>query len=219
MIGRLTAWTGFVLAFSALHYAARAAEGKPPADVLFQYSTAAGALVEYGVILGIVLLIARGPRTRELLALRRPRSWGKAAALSFAVLVGIYAGLALLEPLLHAGREQGLTPPGWDPDRAGAYAANFAVIAGAAPIVEELAFRGLGFSLLERFGRPVAIAVVGLAFGLTHGLVAGLPILVAFGIGLALLRSLTGSVYPGMAVHAVFNAVALILAVLDLPTN
>jgi sodium transport system permease protein len=55
--------------------------------------------------------------------------------------------------------------------------------------------------------------VTGLLFGLSHGLVQALPVLSAFGFGLAWLRSRTGSVYPGMLVHATFNALALALAV------
>jgi membrane protease YdiL (CAAX protease family) len=82
-----------------------------------------------------------------------------------------------------------------------------------APVVEELTFRGLGYSLLEPIGRLAAILWVGVAFGLAHGLIEGLPILIVFGCGLAFLRERSGSVYPGMAVHATFNAVALIVAV------
>jgi membrane protease YdiL (CAAX protease family) len=74
-------------------------------------------------------------------------------------------------------------------------------------------FRGLGYRLLVRFGRAAAIVLVGIAFGLVHGLVAGLPLLVVFGSGLAFLRARTNSVYPGMAVHAVFNGLVLALAV------
>jgi hypothetical protein len=48
---------------------------------------------------------------------------------------------------------------------------------------------------------------------LAHGLLEGLPILIVFGSGLAFLRAQTDSVYPGMVVHGIFNAVALIVAV------
>ena len=74
-------------------------------------------------------------------------------------------------------------------------------------------FRGAGYSLLARFGQIVAILVVGVTFGLVHGLIEALVVLAAFGIGLAWLRARTDSVYPCMAVHALFNAVALIVAV------
>jgi membrane protease YdiL (CAAX protease family) len=91
------------------------------------------------------------------------------------------------------------------------------VIAAVAPFVEELTFRGLGYSLLVPFGRWFAIIVVGLSFGLAHGLVQAFPFLAAFGAGLAYLRSRADSVYPGMIVHGLFNATALTVAVVDKP--
>ena len=58
------------------------------------------------------------------------------------------------------------------------------------------------------------LLVTGVAFGLAHGLVLGLPVLAIFGVTLAWLRSKTGSVYPGMVVHGIFNAAALATAIL-----
>lgn len=211
--GRLIAWTTFVGAFAALGYASRFVGGtEPPEDVLYRYSTAVVSLLEFTIVLGIVLAIAR-PRFRELLALRRPTSWGLAAGIAVAIFIGILILGAALEPLLEPGEEQGLVPDEWQPDRAGAFAVNFAVVALVAPVIEELTFRGLGYSLLEQYGRWVAIGLIGLAFGLAHGLLAGLPVLFAFGAGLAYLRSRTGSVYPCILVHGAFNALVLTLAV------
>ena len=87
------------------------------------------------------------------------------------------------------------------------------MIAVVAPIVEEIAYRGVGFSLLQRFGEWPAIVATALLFGLSHGLVEGLPVLTVFGIGIAWLRARTGSVFPGMLVHGTFNGLALVLAV------
>ena len=212
MSGRLLAWCVFVAAFAALSYASRLGGGTPPPDALYQYKTAVGALFQFAIMLGIVLLIARG-RVRELFALRRPTSWGRAIAISLGILVAIGLVGAALSPFLDPGEEQGLLPSRWRPERAEAFAANFAVITLGAPVVEEITFRGVGFSLLARFGRPLAIVVVGIAFGLAHGLLEALPLLTAFGIGLAYLRSRTDSVYPPIALHAVFNATALLFAV------
>ena len=85
------------------------------------------------------------------------------------------------------------------------------MIAGVTPVVEELMFRGAGYSLLARFGQVVAIVVVGVTFGLVHGLVYGLAALTLFGIGLAWLRAKTESVYPCIAIHCLFNTVALVV--------
>ena len=112
--------------------------------------------------------------------------------------VAIYAASFLVHLYSDPGKEQGLTPNGWDSSRAVPFVVNFVVFAAVAPAVEELTFRGLGFSVLEPFGTVVACVGVGLAFGLAHGLIEGLPVLVVFGTALAFVRSRTDSVYPGM---------------------
>ncbi len=208
---RLLAWTAFVVCFSALSYALRFTTTTPD-DVLYTWGAAVSGLVQYALILGIVLLISR-PRSRQLLALRRPRSWSRAAGLGLAVITGVLLLGSILDQFLDPGREQGLIPDSWEPSKAAPFVANFVVIAVVAPLVEETTFRGLGFSLLEPFGTWIAIALVGLAFGLAHGLVQGLPLLVGIGAGLAYIRSRTDSVYPGMIVHGLFNGLVLIVAV------
>jgi membrane protease YdiL (CAAX protease family) len=210
--GRLIAWLALVGALAALAYAGRASEGDPPEDILYRYDTAIVTAILYALVLAVVLLIARGGPARDLLALRRPRSWTRAALISLAIFVIMLVLGAALDPFLDAGEEQGLTPDTWDSDRAGAFAANAVVVAGVAPIVEELTYRGLGFSVLARFGQAVAIVLVGIFFGLGHGLVVAFPILTAFGIGLAFLRSRTDSVYPSIVLHSMFNALSLALA-------
>jgi CAAX protease family protein len=210
--GQLLAWLTLIGIQIVLNYAIRATSGKPDRDAVYHYSTAVGGFVFYGIYLAIVLAIS-GNRARELLALRRPRSWGVAARVSAAVFVGIIVLEQVLDPFLHPAREQGLTPTAWEPSHAGAFAASFIALALVGPFVEEATFRGLGYSLLSPYGQTVAIVVVGLTFGLVHGLVEGLAILVAFGAGLAYLRARTDSLYPCFIVHALFNSIALVVAV------
>jgi membrane protease YdiL (CAAX protease family) len=190
----------------------RLSEGKPDPNTIYKYSFFVGGVIQYAIFLLIVLAIAGF--SRELLAWRRPRSWSRAAGLSAAVAVALLVVIQLLELVLNAGEEQGLVPDKWDSSKAGAYALSFVAVAVVAPIVEELTYRGLGYSLLEPFGRWVAIVVVGALFAASHGLIEGFPELTLFGCALAWLRSKTDSVFPGIAVHAVFNATALILVVL-----
>jgi membrane protease YdiL (CAAX protease family) len=210
---RLVAWLAFVGVFIAISYAGRASAGKPDEDVLYQYDTAVGILIQSAIVLAIVLWITRGPMQRDLLALRAPRSWAGAIGWSIGLVAAILVVIPVLESQLHGGEEQGLAPDGWDPDRAKAYVLNAVMIAGVTPVVEELMFRGAGYSLLVRFGQAVAIVVVGVTFGLVHGLVYGLAALTLFGIGLAWLRAKTESVYPCIAIHCLFNTVALVVAV------
>jgi membrane protease YdiL (CAAX protease family) len=209
----LALWTSFVLAFATLSYVSRFTEGTPDRDTLYKWSTAAGGLVQFLVLGLIVYGIAGLGNRRELLALRRPTSWRLAGSIGFGIGVAMLILLGALGPLLDPGQEQGLTPDRWQPSHAAAYLGNAFVIVVVAPVVEELTFRGLGYSLLARFGRWTAIILVGILFALAHGLVEAFPFLAAFGAMLAYLRSRVDSVYPGMVVHAVFNAIALVLAV------
>jgi membrane protease YdiL (CAAX protease family) len=195
----------------ALGYASRLSSGKPDPQVLYDWSTAAGGIVQDGILLGLVLAIA-GSR-RDLLALRRPGSIRSALRALGGALVLIYVFEVVYSHLAHPGNEQGLTPSHWEPHHALAYVVNGLVICTFIPFVEELTYRGLGYSLLERFGRWPAILAVGLLFGLAHGLVVSLPIIVAFGCVLAWIRARTGSVFPGMLLHATFNFIALVAAV------
>jgi membrane protease YdiL (CAAX protease family) len=216
--GRLIAWTCLVGAIAALNYSARfTGSGGASSNTnneVYSYATFAGGLVLYGFWLGIVLWIA-APRW-DLLALRRPRSWARAAGLAVGAVIAIYIleGIVSVIPLPESpGKEQGMTPTHWEPSHAGAFAANLVLFALVAPLVEELTFRGLGQSLLAFLGRWPSILLVGLAFGLAHGLVEALLVLVPFGVALAWMRDRTDSVYPGMIVHGLFNGVALAVAV------
>jgi uncharacterized protein len=209
--GKLAAWAILVGVLALLGYSVRLSGGKPPKDAAYLYSTAASGLVQYAIILAVVLVITRPDWF--LLALRRPRTWGRTLAAVLLVFASVYAASAIVSAYSNPGREQGLTPQGWDSGRAAPFVVNFIVFVAVAPVVEELTFRGLGYSLLEPLGRLSAILWVGLAFGLAHGLVEGLPILIVFGCGLAYLRERSDSVYPGMVVHGTFNAIALIAAV------
>ena len=217
--GRLLAWLVFVLGLTALNYAGRFAAEDTPDDIAYQWTSSIGVVVQFGLMLGVLLLIAKGLPKRELFALRRPRSWKRALGLAAAALVAIYvASLAYTGLLSLLGdfdptEEQGLVPDGWDSSRAPPFIAFFLAVTILAPIVEELTYRGLGFSLISPYGVVLAIVGTGLLFGLTHGLLIGLPVLAFFGIVVGWLRAKTDSVYPGMLLHATFNAVALLVAV------
>jgi membrane protease YdiL (CAAX protease family) len=208
---RLALWLGLVGLLAVIAYASRANAGKPSPQTLYEWSTAVGAVIQDAIVLGLVLAIA-GSR-RELLALRRPASIGRTALVLVAALVGVYIFEGIYSALAHPGNEQGLTPAHWEPKHAAAYIVNSVVICTWIPLVEELTYRGVGYSLLARYGRWTAIVLVGLLFGLAHGLIVSLPIIAGFGAVLAWVRSRTNSVLPGMALHGVFNLVALVAAV------
>ena len=217
--GRLLAWLCFVLGLTALNYLGRFAAEDTPDDIAYQWTSSIGVVVQFGLMLGVLLLITIGLPKRELFALRRPRSWKRALGLAAAALAAIYVvslaytGLLSLLGDFDPTEEQGLVPDGWDSSRAAPFVAFFLAVTLLAPIVEELTYRGLGFSLMVPYGVVLAIVGTGLLFGLTHGLLIGLPVLAFFGIVVGWLRARTDSVYPGMLLHATFNAVALLVAV------
>jgi membrane protease YdiL (CAAX protease family) len=217
MGARLAGWIALVGALSALNYYGRFTDdnsSRTVRDAVYSYSTFANGLVLYAIILGIVCAIAVD--RWDLFALRRPSSWPRAAGIAFGLWLVILAWESLVTrlPIESPGNEQALTPTHWEPSHAGAFAANCVLFVIVAPVVEELTFRGVGQSLLAFLGRWPSIVLVGVAFGLWHGLVEALVILVPFGIALAYLRDRTRSVMPGMVVHALFNGAALAASVL-----
>jgi membrane protease YdiL (CAAX protease family) len=212
---RLIFWGVFVGLIAAINYYGRfsgsgsVGRGSSQQEI-YSWSTFAGGTVLYAIWLGIILLIVVD--RFDLLALQAPRNWGRALGLGLAAVVGIYIWEAVVSylPLPESpGKEQGITNVHWEPAHAAAFAANFVLFAAIAPFVEELTFRGAGQSLLRFLGQIPSILLVGVAFGLAHGLVEALLVLVPFGIALAWLRDRTSSVYPGMLVHALFNGAAL----------
>jgi membrane protease YdiL (CAAX protease family) len=208
---RLAWWCALVGALIALQYGSRAGSSAGPDDPLYHWWFVGASLAQELVFLVIVLAI--GGFTLRLFAVRRPRSLGEAAVLVAIVFVAVNVFESVYVWLFDPGNEQGLTPSHWEPRHAAAYVANGIVICTLVPMVEELTFRGLGFSLLERFGTWWAILVTGILFGLSHGLLLELPIIAAFGCLLGWVRARTGSVLPGMALHAAFNLFALVAAV------
>lgn len=213
---RLWGWLALVGLIAALNYASRfGTEEDDARDALYEYGTAVGGAVFYAILLGVLLVLARGLDRREVFALRAPLAAGRAALYAFGALIAIFAVSYLLYQLgLRGGDEQGIVPEEWDPDRAGAYAANFVVIAVVGPIVEELTYRGLGYHALGAvFGTGAALAGTAVLFGLAHGLIEGFLALAFFGLAAAWLRQRTESIYPPVALHMVFNGLALIAAV------
>lgn len=210
MSRKLVAWLALVAALAAIAYSNRAF-GETPRNALYHYDLVVGALISDAILLGIVLWIARG-LDRRTLGVRAPVSWPRALGLILVVLIGLVIAEQALETVLHAAREQGLEPTRWQPDKALPFALNAALVVIAAPFVEELTFRGLGFALLLPYGSVVAVVGTAVAFAAGHGLLIGFPALFIFGVAIAFLRLRTQSIFPGMLVHACFNGAALAAA-------
>jgi membrane protease YdiL (CAAX protease family) len=204
----LVAWLFVAGIFVALAFAGTASSEVDP-NVLYKYSFGVGSTVLYAIFVGVTLLIARWlGRPTEATGLTR-FSWRWTGIAVGLIILVLFFGAAL-EPLLHAGEKQGLEPDVWRPDRAGAFAFNALVAATVVPFAEELFFRGLGVRAMLPVGGLAAVAITALAFGLGHGILAALPVLIPFGLILAWARLRSDSVWPGMVAHGLYNGSALL---------
>ena len=207
---RLALWLTLVAFFIVVQYAGRASGGQE-SDPLYKWSFAVASLIQDAVLLLIVAAIAGFSRARLgwRLPVLRWRTLGLTVAAFFAIQIFEFVYIAFAHP----GNEQGLTPTQWQPSHAAQYVVNGLIVCTIVPFVEETTFRGLGFYLLRPYGAWFAILTTGILFGLSHGLLLALPVIIVFGWALGWLRERTDSVFPGMFVHATFNLIALVAAV------
>ncbi len=100
-----------------------------------------------------------------------------------------------------------------------------------APLVEEVVYRGVVYSTVERLGGKVAgVITVTAIFALVHvpqywGSVAAITAIITLSLVLTLLRAWTGSLLPCVAMHLAYNGVQAVIlliapdAALDAPTQ
>jgi uncharacterized protein len=181
-------------------------------------TTLVQGLIFIGVAVGFASLTRR-PRLWHF-GLRRTRFWpavGWAALgmLSFYVFSGVYSALA--KPDVDQGVTQAL---GADQGTLGLIFAGVVVVV-AAPVSEELFFRGFFFrSLRNKMPLLVAAGLTGALFGLIHwdGSSNGLlivPPLAYLGFMFCLVYDRTGSLYTTIGLHALNNVVAYAVQVHD----
>jgi membrane protease YdiL (CAAX protease family) len=178
-----------------------------------ELSDAANALVQLATALGFLLVpfaIAAGKGATVLEAARRLglRRFRPSAALWMLAAVGAYLLFAIAYTLLVGEPEQEDIAESF-----GSVPVQILLIAVAAPISEEVCFRGMLFGgLRERWPRIPAALLAGLIFGALHALtgLSAVPPLIFFGFVLCLLYERTGSIVPGIILHVLNNSVALI---------
>jgi uncharacterized protein len=174
-------------------------------NVGVQLATAIGFL-----LVPMAIAAQRGAATmREVflrLGLRRFRP--SAAAKWIPAAIGAYLLFAFLYSALVVQPHQDDIADGFGP-----IPIQILLIAIAAPISEEVCFRGMLFGgLRERLPRLAAALLTGLIFGGLHALtgVTAVPPLIFFGLVLALLYEKTGSIWPCILLHMLNNSVALL---------
>ncbi len=173
-------------------------------NVGVQLATAIGFLM-----VPMAIAAQRGAATMrevfERLGLRRFRpsalKW-MAAAVGAYLLFAMFYALLILEP-----KQEDIA------EGFGALPVQILLIAIAAPISEEVCFRGMLFGgLRERLSRVPAALVAGAVFGALHAItgITAVPPLIVFGFVLCLLYEKTGSIVPGILLHMLNNSVALL---------
>ena len=90
--------------------------------------------------------------------------------------------------------------------------AIFVAVAIVAPVVEEVFYRGYLYSVTKRYtDRFFAAVFSALVFSLIHPGVISYAPLFAFGVLLALVYELSGSLWIPIAIHSLFNIVNVVL--------
>lgn len=176
-------------------------------------STAANVVVQLATALGflmapIAIAAGRGASFREALSRLGVRRFRPSALKWMAASVGAYLLFAVVYATLFVEPEQKDIAEGF-----GAIPVQVLLIAVAAPVSEEVCFRGMLFGgLRERLPRLAAALISALIFGGLHALtgLSAVPPLIAFGFVLALLYEKTGSIVPGILLHMLNNSVALL---------
>ena len=205
----LGAWLAVAVGLIALAFG----QGEIPRDLIYQYEFAISTIFAFAVLLAVTFMISLAYHDPLPALGIRGFSWRWLGIALGLIVLAVIVSL-LLEPILHAGRDQGLAPERWRPDRAAAFVTNAIVITTVVPLGEELFFRGLGVRALAPLGDAVAIAVTALVFALAHGLLTGLPPLFLFGLAVAWVRLRSDSVWPGVIAHGTYNLLGVLAIVL-----
>ena len=181
-------------------------------------SLAAQAVVALSLI-GVAVGFARASGASGPLAgLGLRRAGWAAIGLAFAVWFAYVIVAAQIAPLLQPDQQDVTRDLGVDESTVGLILAGFLIVV-AAPLSEEIFFRGFMFAGLRRAISLWPAAAISAAFwGLLHlsGGNFGVAVqLTIFGLLLAWLYEHTGSLWPPIVAHAFNNALAFTLLVTD----
>lgn len=198
---------------------AAAAAGRPEGKVDLRAVMASFTLYAALVVLIIGFLVFRGISPIEAFGLRW-RGWGRG------IFVVVPCALLLSLPLIFLTQQMAyhisgpevapqaivtflLESRGWK-ERA----AVAAVAVLAAPVTEELVFRGCIYGIVRKnAGRLAAVVGTSVLFALIHGHVPSLAGLFVLAVALALIYERTASLWAPVCLHAAFNGITVVAAI------
>ena len=177
-------------------------------------STGANVIVQLAAALGFLavplLVASRWGEESLRVALQRlgvRRFGGEAIGWMVVAVIAYFAFAAIYIGIFGAPEQEDIA------ESFGSWPLQVLLIAIAAPISEEVCFRGMVFGGLRTRLPAIAAALVsGAIFGAMHVVtgISAVPPLIAFGVIIALLYERTGSIVPGIILHALNNSVALL---------
>lgn len=92
---------------------------------------------------------------------------------------------------------------------------SFIATAIVPALVEEFACRGIVLGLLKKYGEAFAIITSSIIFGVMHGNFEQIPFAILVGLILGYIYVKTGSIWTGVLVHGVNNAISVIFTYLQ----
>ncbi len=177
-------------------------------------SSTANAFVQFATALGFlivpIVLASRGAvPIREALGRLGVRRFGiPSAFLWMFVAVVAYLAIAIVYAnVIGEPKQKDIA------ESFGTLPVQILLIVVAAPVSEEVCFRGMLYGgLREKLPRFAAALIGGLVFGGLHALtgLSAVPPLMVFGVVLCLLYEKTGSIWPGIMLHMLNNTFALL---------
>ncbi|HET9198073.1 MAG TPA: type II CAAX endopeptidase family protein [Solirubrobacterales bacterium] len=177
-------------------------------------TTAGNVIAQVGLVVGLLgvplaLAHSRGASTlAECLRRLGVRQFRPSALKWMAAAVGAYLAFAIAYSALILEPEQEDIAESFGP-----VPVQVLLIVLGAAIAEEVCFRGMLFGgLREKLPKVPAALIAGAVFGVLHAFtgLSAVPPLIAFGFVLCLLYEKTGSIVPGMLLHALNNSAALL---------
>jgi membrane protease YdiL (CAAX protease family) len=179
----------------------------PPVDLVLILTLIQDAAFVFAA--WITVRLSLGSTPREQFGLRRVRKLWPAVGWAAVVYVCFWIITAALTAIDKPGDQQ-LVKDVRDESSFALLAGYFVLICLVAPLVEEFFFRGFIYPVLwKRLGPLWGALITGAIFGLGHAPApwVSLGALAVFGFGLCLLYWRTGSIIPGMALHALNNSI------------